>query len=101
MGDAEMKRQEFELPVPPEYLQLQVRQVEVTPEVTEGRQFAIRRALLDSFPGSESSPDGSGPTSTLHPRGNALPRRFRPRTFRGWRATGPLFFQPRWNPRPE
>jgi hypothetical protein len=66
-----MKRHEWELPVPPEYFQLQVRQVEVTPEVPEGRQFAIRRALLDSFPGSESSPDGSGPTATVHPRGNA------------------------------
>ncbi len=66
-----MKRQEFELPVPPEYLQLHVRQVEVTPEGREGRQFAIRRALLESFPGSESSPDGSRPTATVHPRGNA------------------------------
>ena len=66
-----MKRHEWELPVPPEYLQLQVRQVEVIPEVPEGRQFAIRRALLDSFPDSESSPNGSGPTATVHPRGNA------------------------------
>ena len=71
MGDAEMKRHEWELPVPPEYLQLQVRQVEVTPEVPEGRQFAIRGALLDSSPGTESSFDGSGCTATVHPRGNA------------------------------
>jgi hypothetical protein len=64
-----MKRHEWELPVPPEYLELQVRQV--TQEVPEGREFAIRGALLDSFPGTESSLDGSGPTATVHPRGNA------------------------------
>jgi hypothetical protein len=66
-----MKRHEWELPLAPEYLQQQVRQVEVTPEVPEGRQFAIRRALLDSFPGSESSLDGSGPIATVRPHGNA------------------------------
>jgi hypothetical protein len=64
-----MKRQEFELPVLPECLQLQVRQI--TPEVPEGRQFAIRGAVLDSFRGTVSSFDGSGPTATVHPRGNA------------------------------
>jgi hypothetical protein len=64
-----MKRHEWELSVPPECLQLQVRQV--TQEVPEGRQFAIRGALLDSFPGTESSFDGSGSTATVHPRGNA------------------------------
>ena len=63
MGDAEMKRHEWEFPVPPECLQLQVRQI--TQEVPEGRQFAIRGALLDSFPGTESSFDGSGPTATV------------------------------------
>ena len=64
-----MKRQEFELPVPHECLQLQVRQI--TQEVPEGRQFAIRGAVLDSFRGTEASFDGSGPTATVHPRGNA------------------------------
>ena len=64
-----MKRHEWELPVPPECLQLQVRQV--AQEVPEGRQFAIRGAVLDSFRGTESSFDGSGPTETVHPRGNA------------------------------
>jgi hypothetical protein len=64
-----MKRHEWELSVPPECLQLQVRQV--TQEVPEGRQFAIRGALLDSSPGTESSFDGSGCTATVHPRGNA------------------------------
>ena len=64
-----MKRQEFELPVPHECLQLQVRQI--TQEVPEGRQFAIRGAVLDSFPTTESSFDGSGPAATVHPRGNA------------------------------
>jgi hypothetical protein len=125
-----MKRHEWELPVPPEYLQLQVRQVEVTPEVPEGRQFAIRRALLDSFPGSESSPrrlrthrDRPSPrerltllaSPSLYAGGesagvvfmilttramNALPRRFRPRTSRAGAQPAP-FFQPRSNPRPE
>jgi hypothetical protein len=69
MGDAEMKHHEWDLPVAPEYLQLEVRQV--IQKVPEGRQFAIRGALLDSFPGTESSLDGSGPTAAVHPRGNA------------------------------
>ena len=64
-----MKCHEWELPVPPECLQLEVRQV--VQEVPEGRQFAIRGAVLDSFRGTESSFDGSGPTETVHPRGNA------------------------------
>ena len=64
-----MKRHEWELPVLPECLQLQVRQI--TQEVPEGRQFAIRGAILNSFPDAESSFDGSGPTATVHPRGNA------------------------------
>jgi|HubBroStandDraft_5_1064220.scaffolds.fasta_scaffold835526_1 hypothetical protein len=69
MGDAEMKRHEWELPVPPECLQLQVRPT--SQEVPEGHQFAIRGAVLDSFPTTESSFDGSGPAATVHPRGNA------------------------------
>jgi hypothetical protein len=64
-----MKRHEWEFPVLPECLQLQVRQI--TQEVPEGRQFAIRGAVLDSFPGTGSPFDGPGPTATVHPWGNA------------------------------
>jgi hypothetical protein len=73
IGDADMKRYEAEFPVAPERLQLQVRQV--TPEVPQDRQFAIRGALLARFPSAESSLDGSssdiGLTATTYPRGNA------------------------------
>jgi hypothetical protein len=73
MGDAEMKRYEREFLVAPERLQLQVRQI--TPEVRQDRQFAIRGALLDRFPSAESSLDGRssdiGLTATIYLRGNA------------------------------
>jgi hypothetical protein len=68
-----MKRYEWEFPVAPERLQLQLRQV--TPELRQDRQFAIRGALLDRFPSAESPPSGSfsdiGLTATTYPRGNA------------------------------
>ena len=73
IGDAEMKRYEQEFPVAPEHLQLQARQV--TPEMRQGRQFAIRGALLDRFPSAESSLGGSssdiGLTAAIYPHGNA------------------------------
>jgi hypothetical protein len=73
MGDAEMKRYEREFPVAPERLQLQVRQV--TPEVRQDRQFAIRGALLDHFPSAESSLGGNSSdielTAAIYPHGNA------------------------------
>jgi hypothetical protein len=68
-----MKRYEREFAVAPERLQLQLRQV--TPEVPQDRQFAIRGALLNRFPSAESSPDGSSSDieliATIYPRGNA------------------------------
>jgi hypothetical protein len=61
-----MKRDyQWELSVVPERLQLQVR--EVTPVVRQDRQFAIRDALLESFP----SDSEFAPAPTRHPRGNA------------------------------
>ena len=72
-GDAEMKRYEWEYPVAPERLQLQVR--EVTHEVPRDRMFAVRGALLERIPSTESSEgdcfSNIGPLATLHPRGNA------------------------------
>ena len=50
-----MKRYEWELPVVPERLQLQLRQI--TPEVREDRQSAIRGALLAGSQNSEPSAD--------------------------------------------
>jgi len=71
MGDAEMKRYEWEFPVAPERLQLQ----EVTHEVPRDRMFAVRGALLERIPSTESSEDDCcsniGPAATIHPRGNA------------------------------
>jgi hypothetical protein len=68
-----MKRYEREFPVTPERLQLQVRQV--TPEVRQDHQFAIRGALLDRFPSAEASLGGISSdielTATTYPRGNA------------------------------
>jgi hypothetical protein len=68
-----MKRYECIFPVAPERLQLQVRQV--THEVRQDRLFAIRGALLERIPRTQSSLGGSssdiGPTATIHPRGNA------------------------------
>jgi hypothetical protein len=73
IGDADMKRYEREFAVAPEHLQLQLRQV--TPEVPQDRQFAIRGALLDRFQSAESSLRGSSSdirlTATTYPRGNA------------------------------
>ena len=70
-----MKRYEQEFPVAPEHLQLQLQLRQVTPEVRQDRQFAIRGALLDRFPSAESSLGGSssdiGLTATTNPRGNA------------------------------
>jgi hypothetical protein len=61
-----MKRDyQWELPVVPERLQLQV--VEVTPVVRPDRQFAIRDALLEDLP----SDFADAPAATRHPRGNA------------------------------
>jgi hypothetical protein len=60
-----MKRYEYELPMVPERLQLQMR--EVTPVARQDRQFAIRDALLERFP----SDTGFALTAPPHPRGNA------------------------------
>jgi hypothetical protein len=68
-----MKRYEWEFPVAPERLQLQLR--EVTHEVPRDRMFAVRGALLGRIQ-STQSPEGDccsniGPLATIHPRGNA------------------------------
>lgn len=67
-----MKRYEWEFPVAPERLQLQVR--EITREVRPDRQFALRGALLERFSSTESSlddcPADTGSLGTIRPRAN-------------------------------
>jgi len=62
-----MKRYEWVFPVAPERLRLQVRQV--THEVRQDRLFAIRGALLERSPSTESSLGGCssdiGPKNSL------------------------------------
>ena len=55
MGDTEMKRYEWEFPIVPERLRLQVR--EIAPEVCPHRQNAVRGVLLDAIDDAESSGD--------------------------------------------
>jgi hypothetical protein len=64
-----MKRYEWEFPVAPEHLQLQV--VQVPREVSQERQFAIRAALLERMTRADSSFDDCHAAATIHPRGNA------------------------------
>jgi len=66
-GDTEMKRYEWEFPVVPERLQLQLRQI--APEVRQDRQSAIRGALLDgsqiSEPWADDEQAGAAHTERL------------------------------------